>query len=144
MITESPVVEAKEIKSPMLLQTGAQPVDPKLRKESAASNSTFLNSNKNSSDMSPVPKSPISREESSRRNDSQNFANISNNFRGINLEEANMDANKLIMNKSKSQHVKDHHMENPFAESIAAKEPKKTFREVAVAKQETRLERVSE
>lgn len=94
--------------------------------------------------MSPVPKSPISREESSRRNDSQNFANISNNFRGINLEEANMDANKLIMNKSKSQHVKDHHMENPFAESIAAKESKKTFREVAVAKQETRLERVSE
>ena len=94
MEIESPAVEAKEIKSPVLSgQTGTKVVDPKFRKESAASNSTFLNSNKNSSDMSPVPKSPISREESSRRDDSQNFANISGNLGGINLEVANIAAN---------------------------------------------------
>ena len=66
------------------------PIENKARLESAASGSTFLASNKNSSDMSPLPKSPFSREESSRRDDnSQNFTGFGGNFGGINLEGAN-------------------------------------------------------
>lgn len=93
--------------------------------------------------MSPVPKSPISREESSRRDDSQNFVGLG----GINLEVANMDASaKQITTKSKSQHVKQGHKGDPFPEPIVVNEPKKTFfvREGGLTKQQTSLERVSE
>lgn len=93
--------------------------------------------------MSPVPKSPISREESSQKDDSKTFKGFGNNFGGINLEVANVDANQQHNMKSKSQHVKDHN-DDPLAESFANNEPKKTLCEVGITKQETRLERVSE
>lgn len=55
--------------------------------------------------MSPLPKSPFSREESSRRDDnSHNFTGFGGHFGGINLEGANDQGNEL---KSKSQHIKD-------------------------------------
>ena len=118
-------------------------IDQKGRLESAASGSTFLASNKNSSDMSPLqPKSPFSREESSRRDDnSQNFAGFGGNFGGLNLDGPGDSASEL---KSKSQHIVDR-KSNSIAESLKDDEPKKTFRVAAdPARQDTRLERVSE
>ena len=78
-------METKELPLPINTKIPSVTVDKRQRQESAASNSTFLNSNKNSSDMSPVPKSPISREESSQKDDSKNLTGFGGTFGGINL-----------------------------------------------------------
>lgn len=50
--------------------------------------------------MSPAPKSPFSREESSQKDDSKNFTGFGGNFGGINLEVGTAEVNQNMKSKS--------------------------------------------